>query len=124
VHKALKIRTSSESGGTPKLKKTQTQDREGLVEEDQNTTAKGDNDSMPKGDPMPQPETLIEAQKVTGEGNQDNVQKDGNAPNAGQHTNSLTNPEVENKEVHFIFIFKLQLFFKSSIVLTDFSLCL
>jgi hypothetical protein len=114
VHKALKIRTSSESGGTPKPEKTLTQDKEGLVEEDQNTTAKGDNDSMPQGDPMPQPKPLIETQNVTNEGNQDKVQEDGNAPNA----------EVKNKEVHFISIFKLQLLFKSSIVLTDFSLCL
>jgi hypothetical protein len=73
---------------------------------------------------MPQPETLIEAQNVTDEGNQDKLQKDGNAPNAEQNTDSLTNPEVENKEVHFIYIFKLQLLFKSSIVLTNFSLYL
>jgi hypothetical protein len=124
VHKALKIHTSSESGGAPKLKKTQTQVKERLVEGDQNTTAKGDSDSMPKGDPMPQSEPFIEAQNVTNEGNQGQVQKDGNAPNAEQNADSLTNLEVENKEVHFIFIFKLQLLFESSLVLINFSLYL
>jgi hypothetical protein len=86
--------------------------------------AKGDSDSMHKGDPMPQSEPFIEAQNITNEGNQDQVQKDGNAPNAEQNADSLTNPEVKNKEAYFIFISKLQLLFESSLVLINFSLYL
>ena len=82
VPKALKIHTSSESGGAPKLKTTQTQVKERLVEGDQNTTAKGDSDSVPKGDPLPQSESFVEAQNITNKGNQDQVQKNGDAPNA------------------------------------------
>jgi hypothetical protein len=86
--------------------------------------AKGDSDSMHKGDPMPQSEPFIEAQNITNGGNQDQVQKDGNAPNAEQNADSLTNPEVKNKEVYFIFISKLQLLFESSFVLINFPLYL
>jgi hypothetical protein len=59
---------------------------------------------------LPQPEPLVEDQNATNEGNQDNVQKDNtilmqDSPNSEQKNDSLTNPEVEDKEVYFLFIF-------------------
>jgi hypothetical protein len=56
VHKALKIHTSSDSGEIPKPKETPAQEKEILVEKDQDTNAKGDDVSRPKGDPLPQSE--------------------------------------------------------------------
>jgi hypothetical protein len=59
---------------------------------------------------MPQPEPLVEDQDTTKEGKQDNVQQDDtllmpDAPNSEQQKDSHTNPEVEDKEVHLLFIF-------------------
>ena len=107
MHKALKIHTSSDSGETPKPTETPVQENEVLVEKDQATNAKGDDNSGPKGDPLPQSEPFVEDQNATNEGKQDNVQKDGtilmqDAPNAEQRNDSLTDPEVKDKEVNFI----------------------
>jgi hypothetical protein len=108
VHKALKIHTSNDSGETLKPTETPAQEKEVLVEKDQTTDAKGDGNSGPKGDPLPQPEPLVDDQNAANEGKQDNVQKDGtilmqDAPNAEQKNDSLTDPEVKDKEVNFIF---------------------
>jgi hypothetical protein len=51
---------------------------------------------------------LVEDQNATNEGKQENVQKDNtilmqDAPNSEQKDDSLTNPEVKDKEVDFIF---------------------
>jgi hypothetical protein len=81
-----------------------------LVEKEQNIKVAEDKVSGPKEDPLPQPEPLVEDQNATNEGNQDNVQKDNtilmqDSPNSEQKNDSLTNPEVEDKEVYFLFIF-------------------
>jgi hypothetical protein len=109
VHRALKIHTSSDSGEALKPTETPAQEKEILVETDQTTNAEGDSNSGPKENPLPQTKPLVEDQDVANQGTQDNVQKDGttlmqNAPNVGRN-DSLTDPEVENKEVNFIFFF-------------------
>jgi hypothetical protein len=90
---------------------------------DQTTNAEGDSHSGPKENPLPQTKPLVEDQNVANQGTQDNVQKDGptlmrNAPNVGRN-NSPTDPEVEDKEVNFIFFFS----FSKLHLLFEFSLC-
>jgi hypothetical protein len=106
VHKALKIHTSSDSGEIPKPKENPAPEKETLVEKDQPIKVAEDKVSGPKDDPKPQPEPLVEDQDATNEEQQENVQKDGiilkqNAPNSEHKSDSLTNPEVEDKEVYF-----------------------
>jgi hypothetical protein len=123
VHKALKIHTSSDGGEALKPTETPAQGKEILVETDQTTNAEGDSHSGPKENPLPQTKPLVEDQNVANQGTQDNVQKDGptlmrNAPNVGRN-NSPTDPEVEDKEVNFIFFFS----FSKLHLLFEFSLC-
>jgi hypothetical protein len=73
-----------------------------VVEKDQHIKVAEDKIPGPKDDPKPQPEVLIKDQNVTDEIKQDSAQKGGDAPNAEKKGDSLTNPEVENKEVYFI----------------------
>jgi hypothetical protein len=108
VHRALKIHTSSDSGEIPKPKENPAPEKETLVEKDQNIKVAEDKVSGPKEDPLPQSEPLVEDQNATNEGKQENVQKDNtilmqDAPNSEQKDDSLTNPEVKDKEVDFIF---------------------
>jgi hypothetical protein len=114
VHKALKIHTSSDSGETLKPTETPAQEKEVLVEKDQTTNAKGDGNSGPKGDPLPQPEPLVEDQNAANEGKQDNVQKDGtilmqDAPNSEQKKDS--SPILRSKTKRYIsFLFSNSIF--------------
>jgi hypothetical protein len=120
VPRVLKIHTSSDSDETPKPKEVPVQEKEILVEKDQDTNVEEDNVPGPKENPLPQPEPLVEDQNATNEGKQDNVQDDGttlmhDAPNAEQGNDSLTNHEAKDKEVNFalfsqLYIFNLQLF--------------
>jgi hypothetical protein len=108
VHKALKIHTSSESGEISKPKETQAQEKEVLVEKDQDTNAKGDDVSGAKEGPLPQPESLVEDHHINDEGKQDDVHRDRTileqgAPNAEKKENdSLANSEGKDKEVNFV----------------------
>jgi hypothetical protein len=101
VHNALKI--SSNSGENPNSQDDTA--KKNVVEKDQAVKAAEDKIAGPEGDPAPQSETLIKDQNVTDEKKQDGMQRDGDAPNAEKKEDSLTDPEVEAKEVHFAFIF-------------------
>jgi hypothetical protein len=102
VPKAIRIYTSSDSGEIPKSQDEPATEKEIVVEKDQHIKVAEDKIPGPKDDPKPQPEVLIKDQNVTDEIKQDSAQKGGDAPNAEKKGDSLTNPEVENKEVYFI----------------------
>ncbi|KAK2410412.1 hypothetical protein QL285_045776 [Trifolium repens] len=100
---ALKIHTFSDNDEIPKPKENPASEKETLVEKGQNINVAEDKVSGPKEGPLPQSKPLVEDQNATNEGNQDNVQKDStilmqDAPNSEQKNDSLTNPEVEDKE--------------------------
>jgi hypothetical protein len=59
VHKALKIRTSSDSGENPKPKETLVPEKEVLVEKDQSTSTQKDGAPGPKEDPLLENEPLV-----------------------------------------------------------------
>jgi hypothetical protein len=97
VHKALK--TSSNSGEKPN---SQDDAAKGdVVEKDQTVKAAGEKIDGPEDDPAPHSETLIEDQNATDAKKQDSTQKGDDAPNAEKEKDSLTEPEVEAKEVYF-----------------------
>jgi hypothetical protein len=130
VHKALKIHTSSDSGEIPKPKENPAPEKKTLVEKDQHINVAEDSVSGPKDDPKPQPEPLVEDQNASNEEQQENVQNDGtilkqDAPNSEQKNDSLTNPEVEDKEVYFILFSNFIFFFLNRLLfLLTFPLCL
>jgi hypothetical protein len=101
VHKALKI--SSDSGEIPKSQDDTA--KEMVVEKDQAVKVAVDKIPGPEDDPKSQSEALIKDQNVTDEMKQDGMQKGGDAPNAEKKGDSLTNPEVEAKEVYFNFTY-------------------
>jgi hypothetical protein len=92
VHKALKIHTSNDSNETSKPKETPAQEKETLVETDQNVNVEEGKVSGPNEDPLPQPEPLVEDHNTSHEGKQD-------APNIEKETDPTTNQEVKNTEV-------------------------
>jgi hypothetical protein len=86
-----------------------------LVEKDQQINVAEDKVPGPKGDPKPQLEPLVEDQNAPNKEQQENVQDDGtilnqDAPNSEQKNDSLTNPEVEEKEVYLIIIYNFIIF--------------
>jgi hypothetical protein len=119
VPKAIRIHTPSDSGEIPKSQDKPTTEKEIVVEKDQHLNVAEDKVPGPKDDPKPQPEPLIKDQKVTDEIKRDSMQKGGDAPNAEQQGDSLTNPEVETKEVYFTLFSNFNFFFKSPIGLID-----
>jgi hypothetical protein len=128
VHKALKIRTSSDSGEGPKPTENPAAEKDIVVEQDQNINVASEEISEPKETPKPQPERMVEGQDASAEGQQGHVQKDStnleqNAPNSEEKTDTLNHSEVEGKEVYFN-LFLNSIFFKPLIVLIDLSLCL
>jgi hypothetical protein len=120
VHKALKI--SSDSGEIPKSQDTLATTKENVIEKDQHMEVAKDEIPGTKDDPKPQSESLIKDQDVTNEMKQDGTQKGGDAPNAEKEKDSLTDPEVEAKEVYFA-LFSNFNFSYYPLVLIDFSLC-
>jgi hypothetical protein len=130
VHKALKIRTSSDSGENPKPKETLVPEKEVLVEKDQSTSTQKDGAPGPKEDPLLENEPLVEDQSANDEGKQDHVQKDGitlmtDDPNAEKKEDeSLTNSEVKDKKVSFTLFSQLYSFFEPLTVLTNPSFCI
>jgi hypothetical protein len=101
VPKAIRIHTPSDSGEIPKSQDKPATEKEIVVEKDQHIRVAEDKIPGPKDDPKSQPEALIKGQNVTDEMKQDSTQKGGDAPNAEKKGDSLTNPEVETKEVYF-----------------------
>jgi hypothetical protein len=101
VPKAIRIHTPSDSGEIPKSQDNPTTEKEIVVEKDQHLKLAEDKVPGPKDDPKPQPEPLIKYQNVTDEIKRDIMQKGGDVPNAEQQGDSLTNPDVETKEVYF-----------------------
>jgi hypothetical protein len=78
-----------------------------VVEKDQHLNVAEDKVLGPKDDPKPQPEPSIKDQKVTDETKRDSLQKGEDAPNAEQQGDSLTNSEVETKEVISLYFLTL-----------------
>jgi hypothetical protein len=98
VHRVLKIHTSSESDGNPTPQKDASE--KDVVEQDHTTKTAEEGVDEPKGDPAPQPGTLVNDQPINDEGQQDDMQPNKNALNAEEHGNPTTDPEVEAKEVN------------------------
>jgi hypothetical protein len=92
VHKTLKIHTPSDSGEIPKPKETPAQEKETLVEKDQNINVEENKVYGPKEDPLSQPEPLVEDHNARNEGKQD-------APNTEKENDYITNHEVKDTEV-------------------------
>jgi hypothetical protein len=116
VHKALKVHTSNDSGEISKPKENPAPEKKTLVEKDQHINVAEDRVSGPKDDPKPQPEPLVEDQNASNEEQQENVQNDGtilkqDAPNSERKNDSLTNPEVEDREVYLV-LFSNFIFFE------------
>jgi hypothetical protein len=106
VHRALKIHTSSESGGNPTPQSdTATKD---MVEQDQTVTTAEEETAGPKGDPASQSETLVKDQKIDDEGKQNDQQGNEDAPNTEKEKDNFTVPEVEAKEVYFTLFFNFK----------------
>jgi uncharacterized phage infection (PIP) family protein YhgE len=104
VPKAIRIHTPSDSSEIPKSQDKPSTAKEIVVEKDPHIKVAEDKVPGPKDDPKPQPEPSIKDQNVTDGTKQDSVQKGGDAPNVEQQGGSLTNPEVEIKEVCFALI--------------------
>jgi hypothetical protein len=118
VHKALKIRTSSESGEGPKPTENPAAETEIVVEQDQNINAAREKVPGPKETPKPQPEPMVKGKDASDEGQQGHVQKDNtnleqNAPNSEEKEDTLNHSEVEGKKVYFN-LFLNFIFFKTS----------
>jgi hypothetical protein len=92
VHKALKIHTPSDNDEISKPKETPAQEKETLVEKDQNVNVEEDKVSGPKEDPLPQPDLLVEDHSTRNKGKQD-------AANTEKENDSKTNQEVKDTEV-------------------------
>jgi hypothetical protein len=120
VHKALKI--SSDSGEISKSQDTLATAKDNVIEKDQHMEVAEDNIPGTKDDPKPQSESLIKDQDVINEMKQNGTQKGGDAPNVEKEKDSLTDPEVEAKEVYFA-LFSNFIFSHYPLVLIDFSLC-
>jgi hypothetical protein len=101
VPKAIRIHTPSDSSEIPKSQDKPATTKEIVVEKDPHIKVAEDKVPGPKDDPKPQPEPLIKDQNITDEIKRDSMQKGGDVPNAEQQGDSLTNPEVETKEVYF-----------------------
>jgi hypothetical protein len=108
VHRALKIHTSSESGGNPTPQSDTA--KNDVVEQDQTVKTAGEEIAGPKGDPASQSETLVKDQKINDEGKQNDQQGNEDAPNTEKKKENLTVPEVEATEVYFTLFFQFQTF--------------
>jgi hypothetical protein len=97
VLRALKIRTSSESGGDPTPQTNASEKK--VVEQDQLTKISEEQVDGPQGNPAPHSETLVNDEPITDGGKKDNAQPGNNAPNAEKGGNPQTSPEVEEREV-------------------------
>jgi hypothetical protein len=106
VPRALKIHTSSESGGnlTPRSDTA----KNDVVELDQTVKPVGEETAGPKGDPASQLETLVKDRKLDDEGKQNDQQGNEDAPNTEKEKDNLTVPEVEAKEVYFTLFFNFK----------------
>jgi hypothetical protein len=107
VPKAIRIHTPSGSGEIPQSQDKPITEKKIVVEKDQHLNVAEDKVLGPKDDPKPQPEPSIKDQKVTDETKRDSLQKGGDAPNAEQQGDSLTNSEVETKEVISLYFLTL-----------------
>jgi hypothetical protein len=110
VPKAIRIHTPSDSGEISQSQAQPPIEKENVVETDQHLKVAEHKTPGPKDNPKPQPEALVKDQNVTDEMRQDSAQKDGDASNAEKKGDSLTNPEVETKEVRFTLLSNFNFF--------------
>ncbi|WJX77585.1 hypothetical protein P8452_60878 [Trifolium repens] len=96
VHRALKIRTSSESGGDPTPQTNASE--QNVVEQDQLTKTSAEQVDGPQGNPAPRSETLANDEPINDGGKKDDAQPGNNAPNAEKGGNLQTSPEVEEEK--------------------------
>jgi hypothetical protein len=106
VPRALKIRTSSESGGNPTPRNDTA--KNDVVEQDQTVKLAGEEIAGPKGDPASQLETLVKDRKIDNEGKHNDQQGNEDAPNTDKEKGNFTVPEVEAKEVYSTLFFKFK----------------
>jgi hypothetical protein len=108
VHRAIKIHTPSESGGSPTPKNDTA--KNDVVEPDQTVNTAGEETAGPKGDSASQSGTLVKDQKVDDEGKQNDQHGNEDAPNTEKEQDNPTVPEVETKEVCFTLVSQFQIF--------------